>query len=89
MEDFCYLGNDPYQVETYDEVDKPLHYNNKGMECIDWMAVPVEHLSGMEAYCIGAALKYIFRFKDKGGYQDLEKAIWYLNKCVSENQPKK
>lgn len=75
--------------EFYDPVSKPQHYNQRSMECIDWIRVALEGLEGEEAYCVGAALKYIWRCKDKGGAVDIDKAIWYLNRfkqCSSERK---
>lgn len=71
-------------VPGYNDVDKPYHYNQRSMECIDWIRVCLEGLEGEEAYFIGSALKYIWRCKDKNGAQDLEKAIWFLKKWTSE-----
>lgn len=41
-------------------------------------------------YLDGTALKYISRWKHKGGIQDLEKAIHFLRKCIEvENENSK
>ena len=37
-------------------------------------------------YCKGNVLKYIFRYEEKGGYEDLQKARVYLNWLI-ENTP--
>lgn len=44
-------------------------------------------------YLDGTALKYISRWRHKGGVQDLQKAIHFLQKCIEvveneNNQPK-
>jgi hypothetical protein len=63
----------------HDPVNHPKHYNNskakcseceKPIECID----VTRHMS----FNVGNAMKYLWRFKDKNGVQDLEKAIWYI-----------
>lgn len=78
--------NIPCNVVVWDDVEKPYHYNQRSMECIDWIEVGTEGLEGSEAYCIGAALKYLWRYKNKGGDTDLKKAIWYIKRCVSDKQ---
>ncbi|QNO18975.1 DUF3310 domain-containing protein [Caproicibacterium amylolyticum] len=64
------------------EVNHPNHYNAGKVECIDAIESAVAHCNGFEGFCIGNAIKYLFRWKDKGGVQDLEKAKWYLDKVI-------
>lgn len=65
-----------------DMVNHPPHYEGK-FECIDVM----EDCYGEEAvkaFCLGNAFKYIYRCNKKfNKLEDIEKAIWYLNKYVS------
>ena len=61
-------------------VDHPSHYNNGGIECIDAIESATEGLTGLEAFCTGNAIKYLWRWKHKNGIEDLDKAIWYINK---------
>lgn len=56
----------------------PSHYKRGGMEAIDVMAAFTSNLNGIEAVDTGNALKYILRWKEKNGIEDIEKAIWYL-----------
>lgn len=62
-----------------DAVDHPKHYNQvPGIEAID----VVEHFN----FNRGSALKYVWRAGDKHPeeeIQDLEKAIWYLEREIS------
>lgn len=67
-----------------DAVNQPAHYTQRSMECIDWIRVALEGLEGEEAFCIGAALKYIWRSNYKNGAEDLEKAIWYLKRNLKQ-----
>ena len=57
-------------------VDHPPHYNShpSGVECI----TITEHMS----FCIGNAMKYLWRAKHKNGVEDLEKAIWYIRREI-------
>lgn len=64
-----------------DMVNHPPHYTSGTMECIDAMVETQGRASTME-YCICNAFKYIWRHKHKNGVEDIEKAIWYLNKYV-------
>jgi hypothetical protein len=64
-----------------DLVNHPNHYAGK-VECIDAIQAAIDGLEGMEAMCTGNAIKYLYRWKKKGGFQDLEKAKWYINKML-------
>lgn len=71
----------------YESTDKmvshPSHYQSKsGLEVIDVMAAFTEGLEGIEAVDTGNAIKYICRWKDKNGVQDLEKAMWYIQHLI-------
>lgn len=62
-----------------DNVNHPAHYQNPGgIETID-MIKNVLGLEGFLAYCWGNALKYICRWRNKGGAESLEKAVWYIH----------
>ncbi len=61
-----------------DPVNHPSHYTGhaSGVECI----TIIEHMN----FCRGNAMKYIWRAGEKGDeVQDLEKAIWYLQREVA------
>ena len=60
-----------------DLVNEPPHYkaHPSGIECIQI----TEHMN----FCLGNALKYIWRSDHKGAdIQDLEKAMWYLQREI-------
>lgn len=61
-----------------DMVNHPPHYTAGGIECIDALEAATIGLRGIEAVCTANAIKYLWRWKQKGGKQDLEKAIWYI-----------
>ena len=63
-------------------VEHPEHYNVGAVECIDGIEVATESLSGFEGFCAGNAIKYLWRWKHKGGVEDLEKAKWYIDKLI-------
>jgi len=62
----------------------PSHYQRDGMECIDAIKAAVQNLSGAEAYCTGSAIKYLWRWDEKGGKDDLNKAKWFIQDMVSD-----
>lgn len=62
-----------------EQVNHPNHYNQGKYECIAVM----ESIYGIEAtmnFCLLCAFKYTWRTNDKDGIQDIDKAIWYLQK---------
>lgn len=68
------------EVKEYDVVNKPKHYNEhpSGIECIQ----VTEHMN----FCLGNAMKYIWRADLKNGTEDLEKAIWYLKREIEKRK---
>lgn len=73
-------------TETHDSVNHPAHYTQGGIECIDALKAATAGLEGIQAVCAANAIKYIWRFKDKNGTEDLDKAIWYINRLKEEIQ---
>ena len=39
-------------------------------------------------YCQGNIIKYIMRYKDKNGLEDLYKAEWYIKELIRRNERK-
>ena len=71
----------------YESTDKmvshPSHYQSKsGLEVINVIEAFTEGLEGIKAVDTGNAIKYICRWKDKNGIQDLEKAMWYIQHLI-------
>lgn len=65
-----------------DNVNSPSHYTSGKVECIDGIESATTGLTGIEAVCTGNAIKYLWRWKQKGGVEDLRKARWYLDKLI-------
>lgn len=61
-----------------DEVNHPSRYLHHGIETIDVIKAWTEGLDGAYAFCIGNAIKYLSRWQEKGGIEDLKKAVWYI-----------
>ncbi|AHV96128.1 MULTISPECIES: DUF3310 domain-containing protein [Paenibacillus] len=72
-----------------DMVNNPPHYTAGKVECIDAIDAATTGLTGSEAYCTGAALKYLWRWKRKNGLEDLKKAQWYINRLIQEQEDTK
>jgi hypothetical protein len=70
-----------YGESMQDAVNNPKHYQGN-VECIDAIESAIEGLEGMDAMCTGNAIKYLYRWKKKGGVEDLRKAIWYIQKMI-------
>lgn len=66
-----------------DAVTRPAHYQRGGIETIDYIKATLG-AEGAVAYMIGNSLKYLSRFKDKDGVQDLKKARQYLDWAIAE-----
>ena len=67
--------------QGFDTINKPSHYADSKIECIDAM----EAAFGIESvmhFCLCNSFKYIFRSQKKNGVEDLKKAMWYENKYL-------
>ncbi len=67
-----------------DKVNHPAHYTAGKVECIDALEAATEGLTGIEAVCTANAIKYLWRWKRKGGQEDLRKARWYINRLLGD-----
>ena len=61
-----------------DNVNQPAHYLKGGMDCIDVIKAVTSDLSGADAYYVGNIIKYVWRYNNKNGIEDLRKAKHYL-----------
>lgn len=64
-----------------DPVNHPTHYRShpSGIECIQ----VTEHM----VFCLGSAVKYIWRADEKGNaIEDLQKAVWYINREIERRK---
>ena len=63
-----------------DMVNSPKHYRQGSMEAIDLIKNSM-NAKEYRGYLTGSAMKYLMRHPYKGNpIQDIEKAVWYLNK---------
>ncbi len=77
------------ELKEYDNVNRPAHYADSKIEVIDYIE------DKKLGFCLGNAVKYISRAgkkKDNGRsvidkeIEDLQKAIWYINRRIYELQ---
>ena len=72
-------SNGPHVDNSPDMVNSPKHYtsHSSGVECID--------VTENFGFCLGNAIKYIWRSDLKGNkVRDLEKAVWYIKREISK-----
>lgn len=67
-----------------DNVNNPKHYNQGGIECIDAIKAATVGKTGIEAFCVGNAIKYLWRYEEKNGLEDACKSAWYVERLIKE-----
>jgi hypothetical protein len=75
------------ETSRFNRVNKPLHYNVSGIECIEAIRATLGP-KGFQAYCKGNVMKYLWRYEYKNGIEDLRKAEVYLSwmiKSIEDN----
>ena len=70
----------PAPAPGTDMVNHPPHYTShpSGVECIQ----VTEH----QNFCIGNAIKYLWRCDGKNGLEDLKKARWYVDREIARRE---
>lgn len=67
-----------------ESISHPRHYQSAaGLEVIEVIEAFTSDLKGIEAVDTANAIKYICRWKKKGGIDDLEKCIWYIKHLIA------
>jgi hypothetical protein len=68
-----------------DNINHPAHYADTKIETIDYIEdkLTTEEYGG---YLTGNIIKYISRYKKKGGAEDLKKARWYLDRLITKTE---
>lgn len=66
------------ESSKHDNVNCPKHYCKGGVESIAFVKAAVSNLSGFEAVCVANIIKYMWRYKEKNGLEDVMKAAKYL-----------
>jgi len=66
-----------------DTINRPAHYAKQGdIECIDVLEQLAE--DGHD-FRILNAMKYLWRYRHKGGSESLRKARWYIDRVLSDD----
>lgn len=69
---------------TNDDATRPSHYLHGDKECIEVIKdVTGDKYSG---YLVGNIIKYLYRYKDKNGVEDLRKARQYLDWLIETEE---
>lgn len=66
-----------------DNVNHPSHYTQGKVECIDALESATIGKAGIEAVCVANVIKYLWRYEEKNGLEDVKKAQFYLNRLLS------
>lgn len=70
--------------ETPDMVEHPRHYTQGSIECIDALKAATVGKRGIEAVCVANVIKYLWRYEEKNGIEDIRKAKWYIERLLKE-----
>jgi len=68
---------------TADAVEHPAHYTQGGIECIE---VLEQLAADGHDFRILNAIKYLWRYRHKGGNESLRKAVWYIDRVLSDSE---
>jgi hypothetical protein len=60
----------------------PAHYQKGGVECIEAIEASMSQ-EAFKGFLKGNCIKYIYRYENKNGAEDLRKAEWYLLRLIA------
>lgn len=60
----------------------PAHYKKNGIETIDYINAVCMDLNGTEGFLVGNVIKYVSRYRQKNGIEDIKKMLWYGNQLL-------
>lgn len=83
VDDLQSRTNDANLQQAFDTVQRPAHYNQSGIECIDAIAASMS-TEEFRGFLKGNVQKYVWRSEHKGGAEDYRKARYYLDRLVKE-----
>lgn len=84
----CTLNDQYAEIEQVrqalkDNVNHPSHYTQGKVECLDALESATIGKSGIEAVCVANVIKYLWRYEEKNGVEDVKKAKFYLNRLLA------
>jgi hypothetical protein len=59
----------------------PSHYAYSAIECIEAIEASMS-IEAFKGFLKGNAIKYLWRYQQKNGAEDLKKAQWYLSRLI-------
>lgn len=65
------------KIQKVNNATNPSHYRQEKIQCIDAM----RYIFGDKAvidFCLCDIFKYLWRYEDKNGEEDIDKAKWYM-----------
>ena len=78
------IAYDHVYKNSPDMVNHPKHYTQGGIECIDALKAATVGKRGIEAVCVANVIKYLWRYEEKNGVEDVRKAKWYIERLLKE-----
>lgn len=78
------IAYDHVYKNSPDMVNHPKHYTQGGIECIDALKAATVGKHGIEAVCVANVIKYLWRYEEKNGIEDVRKAKWYIERLLRE-----
>ena len=78
------IAYDHVYKNSPDMVNHPQHYTQGGIECIDALKAATVGKRGIEAVCVANVIKYLWRYEEKNGIEDVRKAKWYIERLLKE-----
>ena len=76
-----FIGTEPPKSALHHQIGGD-HYRSKAIQPIEFIMA-----NGL-GFCEGNVVKYVTRWKDKGGLADLKKAQHYLSFLIEQEEPK-
>lgn len=73
--------SDMESIDLTDTINHPSHYTQGDIECID---VLEQLAADGHDFRILNAIKYLWRYRHKGGNESLRKAIWYIERVAND-----
>lgn len=78
------IAYDHVYKNSPDMVNHPKHYTQGSIECIDALKAATVGKRGIEAVCVANIIKYLWRYEEKNGIEDVRKAKWYIERLLKE-----
>ena len=79
------LPFEPFPIEgppkVFDSVNRPVHYASGGIEAIEALESSMSP-EAFRGFLKGNVIKYVWRYEQKNGLEDLKKAKWYLKALI-------